>query len=160
MICCFSKMMMISRFHDATRLRLLVITMATSLTTPAGFAQSSQPSLDSNQVQTRIDAILNDFHKTTGLPGATIGYVLSDGTGGSVSVGLADKEKRISMRADHRLMAGSTGKTFFAALALQLVDEGELDLEGKISQWLGNEVEIEPDDEDNDDLLLLEDDDD
>lgn len=104
------------------------------------FAQSTRSSHTDDHVEQRIAGILNAFHKETGLPGATIGYVLPDGTGNSVSVGYADKDRDIPMREDHRLMAGSTGKTFFAALALQLVDEGELDIEEKISQWLGDEA--------------------
>jgi CubicO group peptidase (beta-lactamase class C family) len=34
-------------------------------------------------------------------------------------------------------MAGSTGKTFFAAVALQLIEAGRLDLEAPISKYLG-----------------------
>lgn len=76
------------------------------------FAQSSRSSLADDHVERRIAGILNAFHEETGLPGATIGYVLPDGTGNSVSVGFADKDREIPMRDDHRLMAGSTGKTF------------------------------------------------
>jgi D-alanyl-D-alanine carboxypeptidase len=42
------------------------------------------------------------------------------------------------MRPDHLLLAGSVGKTFAAAVALQLVQEGKLDLEAKVSRYLGD----------------------
>ncbi len=122
-----------------SRLKLLFLASMSLIISTGAFAQSTRSSLADDHVEQRIAGLLNAFHKETGLPGATIGYVLPDGTGNSVSVGFADKDREIPMRKDHRLMAGSTGKTFFAALALQLVDEGKLDLEGKISQWLGDE---------------------
>ena len=41
------------------------------------------------------------------------------------------------MTPDDLLMAGSTGKTFFAAVALQLIEAGRLDLDAPISKYLG-----------------------
>jgi D-alanyl-D-alanine carboxypeptidase len=41
------------------------------------------------------------------------------------------------MKADDLLMAGSVGKTFFAALALRLIEQGRLDLNAPISRYLG-----------------------
>ncbi|MCZ6835850.1 MAG: serine hydrolase [Planctomycetota bacterium] len=87
----------------------------------------------------KIKALLNEFHEAGKFPGASIGFVLPDGTNDSVCVGLAFKETDTAMTSEHRLMAGSTGKTFFAALTLQLVDEDVLDLDAKISTWLANE---------------------
>jgi len=88
-----------------------------------------------------IRPLLAAFHERAGFPGATIGFVLpGDGSEhGSVSVGLAFKETGERMTAEHRMMAGSTGKTFYAAVALQLAGEGVLDLDAKISTWLGDE---------------------
>jgi D-alanyl-D-alanine carboxypeptidase len=37
------------------------------------------------------------------------------------------------------MLTGSTGKTFFAALAMQLVGEGRLDLDAPIARYLGDE---------------------
>jgi D-alanyl-D-alanine carboxypeptidase len=44
------------------------------------------------------------------------------------------------MTPEQRMLAGSTGKTFFAALALQLVNEGKLSLNDKVSKFLGKEA--------------------
>ena len=68
-----------------------------------------------------IEAALEKFSETSQCPGASIGYVLGDGTAGSTSIGFAFTESHTPMQPEHRMMAGSTGKTFFAALALQLV---------------------------------------
>jgi D-alanyl-D-alanine carboxypeptidase len=64
---------------------------------------------------------------------------LPDGRAISMTSGYADTGRRIPLRVNDRLLAGSTGKTFFAALALQLVAEGRLDLDARISTWLGSE---------------------
>ena len=40
------------------------------------------------------------------------------------------------MRPDHRQLTGSIGKTFAAAVALQLVSEGHLDLNDLVAKWL------------------------
>src|SRR5690606_28416705 len=52
---------------------------------------------------------------------------------------VADRERGTPMPADGRLLAGSTGKTFFAALALQLALEGRLELDARVGTWLGGE---------------------
>jgi D-alanyl-D-alanine carboxypeptidase len=52
---------------------------------------------------------------------------------------MADTAARTPLRAEDRMLAGSTGKTFFAALALQLVAEGRLGLDDRISKYLGGE---------------------
>jgi D-alanyl-D-alanine carboxypeptidase len=54
------------------------------------------------------------------------------------SAGLADSSGT-AMRQRDRMLAGSVGKTFVAAVALQLVDERKLGLDQPISTWLGAE---------------------
>jgi D-alanyl-D-alanine carboxypeptidase len=44
------------------------------------------------------------------------------------------------MKPEQRMLAGSTGKTFFSALALRLVKEGKLSLDEKVSHYLGAEA--------------------
>jgi D-alanyl-D-alanine carboxypeptidase len=51
--------------------------------------------------------------------------------------GLADRTAGRALSPDDLLMAGSTGKTFFAAVALQLIEAGRLDLDAPISKYLG-----------------------
>ena len=69
----------------------------------------------------------------------TAGFVLPDGRSGAVAVGLADLETKTLMKPSDRMLAGSIGKTFFSAVALQLVAEGKLDLDSPMSKWLGTE---------------------
>src|SRR6185369_2154040 len=43
------------------------------------------------------------------------------------------------MRPTDRMLQGSVGKTYVAAVAMQLVGEGKLDLDAKIERYLGRE---------------------
>ncbi|HEX6811657.1 MAG TPA: serine hydrolase domain-containing protein [Planctomycetota bacterium] len=73
------------------------------------------------------------------VPGAQAGVVLPDGRLLAVVCGVADRDAKTPMPPDGRLLAGSTGKTFFAALTLQLVREKRLDLDAKVATFLGSE---------------------
>jgi D-alanyl-D-alanine carboxypeptidase len=44
------------------------------------------------------------------------------------------------MKPSDRMLQGSVGKTYVAAVALQLVSEGKLSLDAKIETWLGKEA--------------------
>jgi len=88
-------------------------------------------------VAERLRPILAAFQQRAGFPGGGIGFVLPNGASGALALGSADLESAIAMAVDHRLPAGSIGKTFFAAVALQLVTEGKLDLDAPISKYLG-----------------------
>jgi D-alanyl-D-alanine carboxypeptidase len=90
----------------------------------------------------KLEELLHDKFQVererVGFPGATIAFVLRDGTPGATAVGFADVEKKIPMRPSDRLFSGSTGKTFVAAVTLQLADEGKLSLDDKIEKYLGH----------------------
>jgi D-alanyl-D-alanine carboxypeptidase len=72
-------------------------------------------------------------------PGAQAAVVLPDDTLVPFHCGVADSTTKAPMTDDGKLLAGSVGKTFFAALAVQLANEGKLDLDAKLSNWLTNE---------------------
>jgi len=86
---------------------------------------------------------LSALHERARFPGGTIGYATTDEEGvevsGSVAVGLAFRETGESLNENHRLCAGSIGKTFCAAVMLRLVEEGKAALDAPISTWLGGE---------------------
>lgn len=105
---------------------------------PTAIAQGDSQVDHRAAVEEAIESVLHSFQDRAGFPGGAIGYVLSDGTYGSVSVGLADRDANVEMNADHRLCAGSVGKTLFAALALLLVEDGTISLDAKISDTLGD----------------------
>jgi len=83
--------------------------------------------------QTKLDAIQKD----AGFPGATAALTLENGDMCIAASGLADREETTPMRADHRMPAGSIGKTFVAAAALSLIEDGVLTYDTKAAAWLG-----------------------
>ena len=83
-----------------------------------------------------IQAALDEWRASVGAPGASLGVVLADGTAMAFSSGVADRAKGVAMKPEDLLLAGSTGKTFFAAVALQLIERGLLDLNAPISKYL------------------------
>jgi D-alanyl-D-alanine carboxypeptidase len=61
-----------------------------------------------------------------GLPGLAV-----SAPGGEDAAGLANLETREPLTSQHRFRIGSVSKTFIAAVVLQLVDEGVLELDGE-----------------------------
>jgi D-alanyl-D-alanine carboxypeptidase len=72
-------------------------------------------------------------------PGVTVGFVLADGRSAGVSSGFADAAGKVPLKPGDRMLAGSIGKTFVAAVVLQLVEEGKVGLDDRLEKWLGKE---------------------
>jgi D-alanyl-D-alanine carboxypeptidase len=87
----------------------------------------------------RLESRLVDLQAESGAPGATAGVVLPDGTVFALAAGTADTTLGVAMTPSSRLLQGSVGKTYVAAVAMQLVHEGLLDLDANVSQYLGDE---------------------
>ncbi len=91
------------------------------------------------ELRAALQARLDAFVAAGRVPGVSAGVVLADGTSLALAAGLADREKQTPLRPEDRLCAGSTGKTFVAAVALQLAGEGKLDLDALVGEYLGEE---------------------
>lgn len=109
--------------------------LTTAIAVLAITAQTHGQTADSARLQDTLDSL-----QSAGLfIGATAGIALPDGRVLALATGQSDTALDVPMRPDHRMLAGSVGKMFFAALALQLVDEGRLELDAPIARWLGDE---------------------
>jgi D-alanyl-D-alanine carboxypeptidase len=84
----------------------------------------------------RVQTYLDEWRAAASFPGAAIGVVLRDGTAFGVVTGVSDRATRRAVTIDDLFMAGSTGKTFFAALAVEQIEAGKLDLDAPISKYL------------------------
>lgn len=89
--------------------------------------------LDRDSVASRLHAYVT----ATGIPGASLALVDRAGQLTSVTAGFADTAARRPMRPDDRLLMGSVGKTYVAAVALQLVRDGQLHLDARVADYLG-----------------------
>jgi D-alanyl-D-alanine carboxypeptidase len=85
----------------------------------------------------QLRSILEDYRKKSGFPGAVAAARFPDGSLISVAVGLADRERKTPMKPSSRMLGGSTGKMFFAALSLQLVAEKRMRLDDPVKKYLG-----------------------
>jgi D-alanyl-D-alanine carboxypeptidase len=86
----------------------------------------------------RVQAYVDEWRAAASFPGISVGVAFGDGTAFGVVSGVSDRALRTPLTDSDLFLAGSTGKTFFAAVALQLVDSGLLDPDAPISQYLGD----------------------
>src|SRR5690348_9193685 len=93
----------------------------------------------STALEAALQTKLDEWHKAGSFPGATLGVVLANGETLSLAVGFSDRDAKTPMTPIDRMLAGSVGKTFAAATALQLVKEGKIGLDDKIEKYLGGE---------------------
>ena len=94
---------------------------------------------DTAALKTALQLKLDEWHKAGSFPGATLGVVLANGESFGLAVGFSDRDAKVPMTPADRLLAGSVGKTFAAATALQLIKEGKIGLDDKIEKYLGRE---------------------
>ncbi len=87
----------------------------------------------------RLQTKLDDWHKNAKFSGATIGITLANGDSFGLATGYSNRAKKIPMKAGDFMLAGSVGKTYVSAVALQLVQAGKIDLNAKIEKYLGDE---------------------
>jgi D-alanyl-D-alanine carboxypeptidase len=92
-----------------------------------------------SRAQEAVRAALEAAHAENGFPGANFAFVVKDQAPAAVSVGLSHPESKRALAPTDRMLAGSIGKTFVAAVALQLAESGRLELDAPISKWLGKE---------------------
>lgn len=90
-------------------------------------------------IEARLQAALDSLHALGSFPGATLGVAMPDGRVLRLATGESDRTAHTRMRPDDMMLAGSVGKTFFGAVALQLVAEGRMGLDDPISKYLGGE---------------------
>jgi len=90
--------------------------------------------------QAELDAAWMQAQDTDeNFPGATAAFILPDGSVYGFATGESDADDDIPMTPDLRMGSGSIGKTYVAAVALQLAMNEELDLDAPVSTWLGEE---------------------
>jgi D-alanyl-D-alanine carboxypeptidase len=102
-------------------------------------ARVTTNSPDDEPLRLALQRALDSLRAAGRLPGVTLGVALSNGRVLALASGESDTVHHVPMRPTDRMLQGSVGKTYVAAVAMQLVSEGKLDLDGKIEQYLGRE---------------------
>jgi D-alanyl-D-alanine carboxypeptidase len=90
-------------------------------------------------VRAELQRALDSLRIAGKFPGVTLGVALANGRMLALASGDSDTARHVAMRPSDRMLQGSVGKTYVAAVAMQLVGEGRLDLDAKIERYLGSE---------------------
>jgi len=85
----------------------------------------------------RVQDVLDALRAEHAFPGASVAWTGPDGTVQVRATGFADPDAGLPMTPQSRILAASIGKSFVAAAALALQAEWRLDLDGRVSDWLG-----------------------
>lgn len=116
----------------------LALVLATACVS-AAFAQEPGSAVQETNLKARLQQKLDEWHKSAKFSGATVGVCLEDGKCFSIATGFSDRAAKTPMKPNDVMLAGSVGKTYVAAVALQLISEGKFSLDDKISKYLGKE---------------------
>ncbi len=103
------------------------------------FAQGPKDASQEANLKARLQTKLDDWHKAAKFSGATLGVCGADGECFSLATGYSDRTAKTAMKPDDIMLAGSVGKTYVAAVALQLIEQGKIGLDDKISKYFGKE---------------------
>src|SRR5688572_15372254 len=118
---------------------LRAILAAIVLFSAASLASAQRAAVSTDQLRQKLQTHIDGWHKTGKFPGATIGVCLANGNCFPLATGVSDLTSMAPMKPTDRMLAGSTGKTFAAAVAIQLVSEGKIGLDDKVAKYFGGE---------------------
>ena len=109
------------------------------LLVPQGPGAIPAPAIATARIEQRCQALLEQIHSESKLPGGSAALVLPDGEQVTITVGTTDPDGGRKLVANDRLLSGSIGKTYVAAAALHLATAGKLDLDAKARKYFGGE---------------------
>lgn len=98
--------------------------------------EPARPSAASSQAAPAPQQRLERLLERTGLPGVVASVRGADGRVRTVTAGVGDLDTGEAVPRDSRVRIASNTKMFTAAVVLQLVGEGEVDLDASIEQYL------------------------
>jgi CubicO group peptidase (beta-lactamase class C family) len=103
--------------------------------TAAARAAMPQPTAAA-PVEKDLDAYIVDYMRAMNAPGMALGLTDSSKVLRTAGYGFADVDKRIAVNERHLFQIGSITKSFAALVLLQMRDEGKLDLQTPVLDYL------------------------
>lgn len=94
---------------------------------------------DQQYLQKQLQAKLESLITQSSIPGVSAAIALANGSVIPLHNGWANEEAKKPMSSDTLMIQGSVGKTYVAAIAMQLLCDKKLSLDEKISTYLGKE---------------------
>jgi D-alanyl-D-alanine carboxypeptidase len=104
--------------------------------TPTPTATTTPATDMATALGTRFQAAVDAQRAARNVPGLAATVILPDGSRWSGAAGIAADDPRRAATPDTPFVVGSISKTFVTAVVMQLVEEGVLDLDGPLSDWL------------------------
>ena len=89
--------------------------------------------------QDPIGKLLDEYAAADRGPGISVAIARNNGSVVAWSRGFEDPEAKSELMPNQHLMSGSIGKTYFAALAMQLIEEERISPDDLLSKYLGKE---------------------
>ena len=121
--------------------RLAPVAVALAAAVPLlSLAASQQPASSVDGLQQRLQAKFEELHEAGTFPGGTAGFVLADGSRFGIAVGVSDRTAGTPMKPTDRLLLGSVGKTYAAAVAIQMIHEGKFRLDDTLDRFFGRDA--------------------
>lgn len=108
---------------------------ASLLPTPEAWAAIPRPAAH-NPLETNLDAFIAAFMPAMNAPGLTLGMTDTTATRRVACYGYADLNLRLPVTPEHLFQTGSITKSFVALVILQLREEGKLDLQKPVLDYL------------------------
>jgi D-alanyl-D-alanine carboxypeptidase len=91
-----------------------------------------------HQAAQRFQQVLDSLRVAGNYPGLSMAVVFADNTSLALTSGFNDVEKRIPLKPSDKLLQGSVGKTYVAAIAMQQVQKKKINLNDKVWKYLGH----------------------
>ncbi|MGD0735894.1 MAG: serine hydrolase domain-containing protein [Terracidiphilus sp.] len=116
--------------------------LATLAVTSAPFFLSAEARADlllpkpSGSLEQQLDAYIAAYMPAMNAPGMTLGLTDASKTLRTAGYGLANIDQHVPVSTDHLFQIGSISKSFVALVLLQMRDEGKLDLQKPILDYL------------------------
>jgi D-alanyl-D-alanine carboxypeptidase len=110
--------------------------LATPLFWTAEMRAATPQSAAANPVEKDLAGYIAGYMTAMNAPGMTLGLTDSSKTLRTAGYGFADVDKRIAVNERHLFQIGSITKSFVALVLLQMGDEGKLDLQTPVLDYL------------------------
>ena len=92
---------------------------------------------DHDELRAELDAVFSEWFATSSAPGASMAVQLSDGSVLEYVAGQSDLQSGSAVAEDSVFRIASISKSLTAATVLDLVEEGRVDLDAPVADYLG-----------------------
>ena len=125
---CMSRRLFLTRGASAA--------LVTPLSWTAAMRAAMPQPASTTQVEKNLDGYIADYMTPMNAPGMTLGLADSSKILRTAGYGFADLDRRIAVNERHLFQIGSITKSFVALVLLQMHDEGKLDLQMPVLEYL------------------------